>query len=106
MLSEDSSRGSPSKAVEFAPSLSKVEPVYHCLRKSSLDEGKKEQSFIRSNGPFLDSFLTNEHMSALKKSNIGNLLSIRKKDGFLSHTGTSVAGEPLWTLTDDDVDDT
>ena len=92
--------------VEFAPSLSKVDQVYHCLRKSSLDDGKKEQSFMRSNGPLLDSFLTNEHMSALKKSTIGNQLSVRKKDGFLSHTGTSVAGEPIWTLTDDDGDET
>jgi hypothetical protein len=45
-------------------------------------------------------------MSALKKSTIGNQLSVRKKDGFLSHTGTSVAGEPIWTLTDDDGDET
>jgi hypothetical protein len=45
-------------------------------------------------------------MSALKKSTMGNILSVRKKDGFLSHTGTSIAGEPIWTLTDDDVNET
>jgi hypothetical protein len=41
-------------------------------------------------------------MSALKRSTAGHQLSVKKKDGFLSHTGTSVAGEPIWTLTDDD----
>jgi len=59
-----------------------------------------------SKGPLLDSFLTNEHMSALKRSRIGQQFSVKKKEGLFSNTATSAAGEPIWTLTDDEEDET